>query len=71
MRSGGSESLGAGSEADPVSALWRDPREALVGWDEVGAIRWVRSSVHARVCGGVYVKNMHETISRKKHGMRQ
>ena len=31
MRSGGSESLGAGSEADPVGAWWRDPRETLVG----------------------------------------
>ena len=48
-----------------------DPREALVGWHEVGSIRWVRSSVHVRVCGDVYVKNMHERIiTRQKHGMR-
>ena len=46
MRRGGSKSLGAGSEADPVGAWWRDPREALVGQlgSGVGGIRWVRGS---------------------------
>ena len=40
--------------------------EGGAGWVgcEVGAIRWMGSSVHAQVCGGVYVKNMHETITR-------
>ena len=43
-----------------VGPWWWDPREALVGQlgSEVGAIRWVGSSVHAWVCGGMYVKNM-------------